>query len=168
MLNEKCERGKCSLVLGKMLNAAFVLPTSMDAFLPSGTILLWMGKRGGELSPALQSWEDSAHSHYLALGHHNRKFGQAQLQLLTFHLELQFSLEWDGAKVKRQSLDCVTKVLFKGDCMSQIRGSLVFPLSLQEVNTVHGLRQQSRRVALHPFPRMHLARSRLCKDQILN
>lgn len=85
----------------------FVLPTSMDVFLPSGTVLHWMGKCGGELRAALQSWDDSAHS-----GHHSRKFVQAQLQLLTFHLELQFSLEWDGATVKRQSLGCVTKILF--------------------------------------------------------
>lgn len=131
-------------------------------------VLLWMGKHTGELRPALQGWEDSAHSHRLGSGCHNRKFGQALSQLLTFHLELQFSLEWDGARVKRQSLDCVTKVLFKGDCISQIRVSLVFPLSLQKVNTVHGLRQQSRRVALHPFLRMHPVQSSLCKDQTLN
>lgn len=130
--------------------------------------LLWVGKHVGELRPALQSWEDSTCSHHLASGHHNGKFGQAQLQLLTFHLELQFSLEWDGATLKRQSVDCVTKLLFKGDCISQIRGSLIFPLSLQKVNTVHGLRQLSRRVALHPFLRMHLVQSSLCKDQILN
>lgn len=103
----------------------------------------------------------------LASSHHNRKFGQAQLQLLTFHLEQQFSLEWEGATVKRWS-DYVSKVLFKGDCISQIRGSLLSPLSLQKVNTAHGFRQQSQRVALHPFFRMHPVQSDLCKDHILN
>lgn len=144
----------------------FVLPISMEAFFPSGTVLLWVGKCGGELRPALQRWEDSAHSQYLASGHHKRKFGQAQLQLLTFHLEQQFSLEWDGAMVKRWSV-CVTRVLFKGDCISQIRGSLVFPLSLQKVNTAHGLRQQSHGVTLHPFLRKHPVQSNLCRDLIL-
>lgn len=147
----------------------FVLPASVDAFIPSGTVLLWMGKLcAGELRVALQGWEDSACSYHLASGHHNRKVGQAQLQLLTFHLELQFSQEWDGAMVRRQSLGCVAKVLFKGDCISHVRGSLLFPLSLQKVNAVHGLRQQSRKVALHPFLRMHLVQSSLCKDQILD
>lgn len=57
----------------------FVLPASVDAFLPLGSVLFSMGKRGGQLRPALQSWEDSAYSHYLVSGHHIRKFGQAQL-----------------------------------------------------------------------------------------
>lgn len=42
----------------------FVLPASVDVFLPLGSVLLLMGECGGELRPALQSWEDSAYSHY--------------------------------------------------------------------------------------------------------
>lgn len=130
-----------------------------------------------ELRPALQSWEDSACSHHFASGHHNRNFGQAQFKsaapALNFPLRATI-LPWRGmgAEVKRQSLDCVTKVLFKGDHMSRISGCLIFPLSLhklpQKVNTVHVLRQQSGGAALHPFLRMCPLQSNLYKDHVLN
>ena len=90
-----------------------------------------------ELRPALQSWEDSARSCHFASGHLNRKFGQAQFKspapALNFPLRATI-LHWSGmgAKVKRQSLNCVTTVLFKGDCISQISGCLIFPLSLHK------------------------------------
>lgn len=90
-----------------------------------------------ELRPASQSWEDSTCSHHFASGHCNRKFSQAQFKsevpALNFTLRATIlHCGGMGAKVKRQSLGCVAKVLFKGDCVSQISGCLIFPLSLHE------------------------------------
>lgn len=135
------------------------------------------GSMVGELRPALRSWEDSARSRHFASGHRNRKLGRAQSKsaapALNFPLRATI-LHWSGigAKVKRQSLGCVTKVLFKGDRISRISSCLIFPpfppQAPQKVNTVHVLRQRSCRAALHPFLRMCPMQSNLYKDHVLN
>lgn len=138
----------------------------MDVSLLPGAALLWLGSMVVELRPA--------RSRYFALGHRNRKFGQVQFKSATPALDFPLRAtvlpgSGMGAKVKRQSLDCVTKVLFKGDRISQISSCLIFPPQApQKVTTVHVLRQQSCRAALHPFLRMCPVQSNLYKDHVLN
>lgn len=108
----------------------------MDVPLLSGAFLLWMWvSMAVELREALQSWEDLTFSHYFASGHRNRKSGQAQFKSAAPALNVPLRatvLPWSGlgAEVKRQSLGCVTKVLFKGDRISRISSCLIFPFSL--------------------------------------
>lgn len=136
LLMEMCEWEKCPIVLGRTLNVAFSSSNINGCVCTvrgsSGWAWLWsfdQSWRAGRTQPVLMIF-----LLLIMIGSLAKHSLNLQLQLLTFHLVQQFSHGSMGAKVKRQSLDCVTKVLFKGDqdvfCSKYIPGSAVVSFSL--------------------------------------